>query len=69
MTLNSYLDSKIEQLEGSQGTDFFSQFKNLTFSEFWDKIGQPVKKGKGKGVLEYEFELFNLLGSNRSGNN
>jgi hypothetical protein len=62
MTLNTYLDRKIEELEGSKGIDYFSQFKNTTFKGFNDIIGLPKKKDKEYPLFEYEYELLSLLG-------
>jgi len=40
---------------------YWKQFKGLTFDQFWDKIGRPVKHGEGKPVLGYEKEILEQL--------
>lgn len=55
MTLTSYLDNKINEMEGSKGADYFAQFRGKTFEQFWNLLPKKLK------FFDYEKELEQIL--------
>lgn len=61
MISSSYLDKKINELEGTIKSDYWNKFKGLSFVAFNDLIGLPEKKGVKKKMFQYELDLLQTL--------
>lgn len=46
-------------------SNYFEQYQNLSFLEFNNKIGLPVKDGKEYPLFDYEIELYEVLEKNK----
>jgi len=43
---------------------FLLSLRGLTFGEFWDKIGRPIKRGEPQPIYDYEQDIIDRLDSN-----
>ena len=60
------LESRIKKLQTqfaakTPESDYWGQFRGLSFKEFWFRIGAPIKNGKEHGYYPYEEELTKAL--------
>ncbi len=54
--LDSYLDRIKSSLEQSQDTDYWDQFKGLSWKQFNEKVGMPINTKTGMRTKIYQYE-------------
>lgn len=61
----SSLEARIKRLEAkkqiTKEDDYFSQFRGLTFEQFWSKVGPAKKVGTTGAIYPYEYDVIEAL--------
>jgi hypothetical protein len=64
--MKSFLTELPKALKESQNQDnnlrsWAADFKNLTFAQFWEAIGNPIKNGREHPIYPYELQVYGAL--------
>lgn len=60
VVINRKVVVKDIKIESSSSRSKWTDYKGLTFDEFWNTIGKPEKNGIGTNVFPYELDLIKL---------